>query len=240
MQIKLVSTENGIYDFDVINAGSINRVTVSESIKKGDIFNVYFGASGKEGGVWKGTKGVSGYLTGDLELSIKETNAYKDTFKSTKSVVVACRNANGEADMVPCDVQVTESEFELGVHYELAEAQVESDGYESPFLCFDSHEQRNIARQVSKLDCSVPFILEDKSTEGTDQTECYLLFGWDGLSVQMKGYSDSSSKDDTGIVAYLEHWDGSVNLRAYADINSEEPSHVISLDGAKNECRIEV
>jgi hypothetical protein len=240
MQIKLVSTENGLYDFDVIDAGSISRVTVSETIKKGDTFNIYFGESSKEGGIWQGDNGVSGFLTRDLESSIKASNAYKQTFKLTKLVFVACRNANGEADLVPCEVQVTESQYQLGVHYVLAEAHAESEGYESPYLCFDSHEQRNIARQVSKLDCPVPFTLEDKAQEDGEQTECNLLFGWDGLSLQMKGYSDNATVDDKGIVAYLEHYEGSVILRAYADINREEPSDVIPLDGAKNECRIEI
>lgn len=213
--------------------------TVAESIQQGDIFNVYAGESRKEEGIWKGTNGISGYLTGDLALSIKSTDAFKESFKLTKSVMVACRNASGEADLVSCKVKVTESEFRLGVHYDLAEEQVKSEGYESPFVCFDTHEQRNIARQVSKLDCPVPFTLEDKSTENGEQTECNLLFGWDGLSIRMKGYSDYNSNDDHGIVVFLEHWQNAVNLRTYADINSDEPTDVISLDGAKNKFRIE-
>ncbi|WP_194579574.1 hypothetical protein, partial [Vibrio anguillarum] len=63
-------------------------------------------------------------------------------------------------------------------------------------------------------------------------------FGWDGLSIQIDGYSDCSSEDNGGIVVYLESWGRSVNLRAYADINCEEPTDVINLDGARNECRV--
>ena len=47
-----------------------------------------------------------------------------------------------------------------------------------------------------------------------------------------------SSENDRGIVALLEYWGGSVNLRAYSDINNEEPAAVISFDSAKNEERL--
>ncbi|MFV8385058.1 hypothetical protein ACNO5E_13295 [Vibrio parahaemolyticus] len=155
-------------------------------------------------------------------------------------VMVACRNANGEADMYVCDVTVTDEAFQLGKHYDIAEAMAEAEGYEPPFLCFDKNEQRNIARQVSKLDCPIPFPLTDKSDDYGDSVNAAIIFGWDGLSVQLDGYSDCCSEDNKGIVAYLEYWGSSANLRAYADINSEEPSHVISLEGAKNTNRKEL
>lgn len=75
---KLVSSENGFHDFDVINAGSIKRVTVSNSIVRGEIFNIYYGTSSKEGGTWVGTKGIAGYLTGDLERSVIASQVYQN------------------------------------------------------------------------------------------------------------------------------------------------------------------
>ncbi|MDK9793326.1 hypothetical protein [Vibrio sp. D431a] len=76
MKFHLVSSENGVYDFDVTDAGSIKRVKVPESVKAGDIINIYSGESTKTGAEWKGTKGVKGYLTGDLELSVRASNAF--------------------------------------------------------------------------------------------------------------------------------------------------------------------
>jgi hypothetical protein len=66
-------------------------------------------------------------------------------------VAVACTNANGEADLVVTIVEVTEDQITLGEHYNAAEAQVESEGYEKPFICFDEHEQGNIKRATHEL-----------------------------------------------------------------------------------------
>jgi hypothetical protein len=79
MITKLVSTENGFYDFDVMDAGSISRATVSEVIQPGDMFNLYYGDPDnrrKEGAMWLSKQGISGYLTGDLEKSIRASNVF--------------------------------------------------------------------------------------------------------------------------------------------------------------------
>ena len=151
-----------------------------------------------------------------------------------QKVMVAGRNSDGSADMFACSVEVSEEQFNLGVHYDAAESLALEAGFEPPFVCFDEHEQVNIANHVSKLDCPITFELEDKSENGGDSTQGAILFGWDGVSIQLDGYSDYSSTDNNGIVAFLDRWDGSVNLRAYADINIEEPTDLICLDGAQN------
>ena len=78
---KLVSTENGFYDFDITDAGSIRRVTISENIKKGDSFNIYYGDGHytphrKERCTWVGSNGIGGYLTGDVEKSVRKSSVY--------------------------------------------------------------------------------------------------------------------------------------------------------------------
>ncbi|CAH1588469.1 conserved hypothetical protein [Vibrio jasicida] len=80
IQINLVSSENGFHDFDVQGAGFINRVTVSNDIQRGDMFNIYHGYSDensrKSTGIWLGDKGIGGYLTGDLEKSIRRSDVF--------------------------------------------------------------------------------------------------------------------------------------------------------------------
>mgnify|MGYP001109815519 CR=1 FL=1 len=87
MEIKLVSAEsNGFHDFDISGAGTIYRATVSNEIKNGEIFNIYYGNSGyvpyhgiqhrKQGGTWRGKKGIGGYLVGDLEKSICKSEVF--------------------------------------------------------------------------------------------------------------------------------------------------------------------
>ncbi|MEZ9701225.1 hypothetical protein AB4455_06135 [Vibrio sp. 10N.261.46.E12] len=76
MITKLVSTENGFYDFDVTDVGSIRRVTISDTIKPGEMFNVYYGESSKGSVIWKGKNSVEGYLIGDVERSLVQSDIY--------------------------------------------------------------------------------------------------------------------------------------------------------------------
>jgi hypothetical protein len=60
-----------------------------------------------------------------------------------------------------------------------------------------------------------------------------------GIALHFDGYSDCCSTDDNGTPVYIEKYDGDLRVIVYADINHEDPTHVISLQGARNEKRIE-
>ena len=57
-----------------------------------------------------------------------------------------------------------------------------------------------------------------------------------GISIELEGHSDFCS-EHYGALVYLELYDGELKVRVYSDINSEEPTHSISLEGARNERR---
>lgn len=69
MNITLVSTSNGFNDFDISEYGGVKRATVSPSIKKGDMINVYFKDGSKMGAAWLGSAGVN---KEDLQRSIQK------------------------------------------------------------------------------------------------------------------------------------------------------------------------
>ena len=52
-------------------------------------------------------------------------------------VVVACSNAMGGPDFFFVEVEATQKQIEQGKHYTAAEIQAGSEGYESPYVCFD-------------------------------------------------------------------------------------------------------
>ncbi|MGD1524319.1 hypothetical protein [Vibrio owensii] len=54
------------------------------------------------------------------------------------------------------------------------------------------------------------------------------------LILKAEGYSDYSSEDSCGVPMLVENNEGDLQLRIWADINKEDPSHVISLAGAKD------
>lgn len=58
-----------------------------------------------------------------------------------------------------------------------------------------------------------------------------------GLAFSFDGHSDCCSADNVGTPLYVEKYDGKLRVLVYADINSEEPSHIIDLSGAHNNRR---
>lgn len=60
---------------------------------------------------------------------------------------------------------------------------------------------------------------------------------WKSICIQAKGYSDATSNDDDGVVIEIENNKGNLSVRLFGDINQQDPTDVISLDGAKNSRR---
>lgn len=116
IEIKLISTQNGFYDFDVTNAGTIRRVTVPDTVKFGEMFNIYYGDGSyvphsKEGATWQGRKGIAEDLTGDVLKSIKASAVFigesKDSSMFYKKVAAKhCECCCAEPSLVS-DVQRT-------------------------------------------------------------------------------------------------------------------------------------
>lgn len=60
-----------------------------------------------------------------------------------------------------------------------------------------------------------------------------------GIDVKIEGYGDYSSQNGHGTPVFLELYRGELRLVVFADINSEEPTHIISLEGAREDKRKE-
>jgi hypothetical protein len=75
----------------------------------------------------------------------------KENIMNDTCVAVACRKASGLAALPLFVVQVTDEEYDLGFHYDRAEALAEAAGYERPFVCFDADEQDAIREAARRL-----------------------------------------------------------------------------------------
>jgi hypothetical protein len=53
-----------------------------------------------------------------------------------------------------------------------------------------------------------------------------------GMEISADRYGVKTMEPDCGAVAYLEQYNGELRLLVWADINQEDPTHVISLEGA--------
>ena len=56
------------------------------------------------------------------------------------TVVSACMSASGTPDFALNRVEVTQEEYENGVHYDLVEQRLARAGYEEPYVHFDEGE----------------------------------------------------------------------------------------------------
>lgn len=59
-----------------------------------------------------------------------------------------------------------------------------------------------------------------------------------GASIALQGYGLRDMDANVGGVIFLELYEGTARLLVWADITSSEPTHIISLAGAKEENRL--
>lgn len=85
----------------------------------------------------------------------------------------------------------------------------------------------------------IPFALKDECMTKEYEISGYIDNSLSlGVALNFSGYSDHCSNDDNGTPIYIQKYDGKLQAIIYADINQEDPTHVISLEGAKNSKRI--
>lgn len=58
-----------------------------------------------------------------------------------------------------------------------------------------------------------------------------------GADIHFEGYGENSMPPGYGAPVYVELYEGKLMLYVWADINSEEPTHKIDLEGAKETAR---
>lgn len=71
----------------------------------------------------------------------------------TEYVVVICTASDGTPSAPVYEVEVTEDEYQMGIHYDKAEDMASDDRYETPFKCFDNaeHDELFLAVNFIKL-----------------------------------------------------------------------------------------
>lgn len=159
-------------------------------------------------------------------------------------MLVSCLDSNGISDMFACEVECTQDQFANGEHYDLACEQAEQNGYEQPFMAYDEHDQKNIAKHFSNAyvktangESIQEFELFDHSMKG-ESTKGKVCVSGQGITVSLEGYSDNGSVDNEGHPIFIERDRGEIVIRLYEDINRSGETRVILLNGARNEKRV--
>ncbi len=69
----------------------------------------------------------------------------------TEIVALACTSSDGSPTLVSYEVEVSQEDYDLGYHYDMAEEAAMNDRYEKPFVPFDMAEHGELLRGVSEL-----------------------------------------------------------------------------------------
>ena len=94
------------------------------------------------------------------------------------------------------------------------------------------------AVQFCTINLEVPVIASDEAL-GSKEHNITVSFKIDGISVCPQWYSDSCSKDGEGSPILIERQAGRMQVVVWDDINAEDASHNISLEGARESERDE-
>lgn len=81
---------------------------------------------------------------------------------------------------------------------------------------------------------SVEFSLRGVSQgHGEEKLKGGIKTGPTYLEISFEGYGDFCSQDSLGSPLVIEYYQGEIRIVIWANINQEDPTHVISLEGAR-------
>ena len=91
-------------------------------------------------------------------------------------------------------------------------------------------EFRMVLKDVSEKE---EFSREVKVSASAEQDDLAMV-------IEAKGYGNAGVEDGHGSPVILEVYNGSLRLVVWADINQEDPTHIIDLEGAREDSRSDI
>lgn len=79
--------------------------------------------------------------------------------------------------------------------------------------------------------------LSDKSADVNPEVKTKVECSNQSIYIMPDGYGDCSSNNGHGCPIMLEVWEGELRVVVWSDINDEDPTHIISLEGARESLR---
>jgi len=81
--------------------------------------------------------------------------------------------------------------------------------------------------------------LRNTWTDDPITVPCTIEYGENSIAIRPAGYGDAGSQDGYGCPVVIEYYDHDVRVLVWADINNQDPTHVISLAGALESKRLD-
>ncbi|MBX7102592.1 MAG: hypothetical protein K1X57_00825 [Gemmataceae bacterium] len=76
-------------------------------------------------------------------------------------------------------------------------------------------------------------VLNDADSDYSTKLPIRISISPNGVAVFAEGYGDGGSVEGYGTPVFLELYRGELRAIIWADINSEDPTHIIPLNGAR-------
>jgi hypothetical protein len=88
----------------------------------------------------------------------------------------------------------------------------------------------------------IPYELTDQCNQPNDKPKLPIkIFGNGGqLFIGFEGYGEQNADADNSTPVIIEVWDGKLRVIVFGDINNEDPTHTIELEGARESNRKEI
>ena len=98
-----------------------------------------------------------------------------------------------------------------------------------------------VCKNMNKTDHDEDYLthLFDSIDEDDRGTDVNITNGPNGILVAVQGYGDMPSPDGQGQPILIEKYNGELRVVIWSDINQEDPTHIISLEGAREDKRLE-
>ena len=97
--------------------------------------------------------------------------------------------------------------------------------------------KKNNIKRCAKVNAKIYDNFPDKSKQSINLS---IDISDIGLVVKAEGYGDAHSSEGNGYPIMLEVYEGDLRLLVWSDINNEDPTHIISLNGARESLRREI
>ena len=94
-------------------------------------------------------------------------------------------------------------------------------------------------KTLDQADLHFPLRDDDSEFISNEPITAQVICGVRGLEIGFTGYGDASTVPGYGAPIYIEVHQGRLMLHVWADINQEDPTHVIDLEGARESARKE-
>ena len=109
-------------------------------------------------------------------------------------------------------------------------------GYEWSACMGDNEIPEKCECEEMDVGDKIRYTMEDKYDDSNERKQVEIEATCNSLYMTAKGYEDGCGGNE---IVMVEVWEGELRILIWSDINNQDPTHIISLEGARTNKRIE-